>query len=189
MTVEEEKTETPAPVERDITVDPKEIAASDFVKKDKAVTISVKGFDEGEKVSLKLVSGPENVKGIELTTPFPRMTYAEAMRRYGSDKPDLRFGLELTNLTEFFSETPFRVFQSDYVGSVVYPGGGSLPRRQLDAWQDWAKQRGAKGLAYVLVAEDGTLTALLDEHEGAALEAMEAADEAESRLAAARQAL
>ncbi|MDN5656928.1 aspartate--tRNA ligase [Brevibacterium sandarakinum] len=96
--------------------------------------------------------------GHEITTPIPHITYAEAMEKYGSDKPDLRFDLELHNLTEFFAETPFRVFQSDYVGSVVYPGGGSLPRRQLDAWQDWAKQRGAKGLAYVLVAEDGTLT-------------------------------
>ncbi|MCI4012403.1 aspartate--tRNA ligase [Brevibacterium sp. ZH18] len=96
--------------------------------------------------------------GHEITTPIPHITYAEAMERYGSDKPDLRFELELHNLTEFFQDTPFRVFQSDYVGSVVYPGGGSLPRRQLDAWQDWAKQRGAKGLAYVLVAEDGTLT-------------------------------
>ena len=96
--------------------------------------------------------------GHEITTPIPHITYAEAMEKYGSDKPDLRFELELHNLTEFFQDTPFRVFQSDYVGSVVYPGGGSLPRRQLDAWQDWAKQRGAKGLAYVLVAEDGTLS-------------------------------
>ena len=96
--------------------------------------------------------------GHDITTPIPHITYHDAMERYGSDKPDLRFELELHNLTEFFSETPFRVFQSDYVGSVVYPGGGTLPRRQLDAWQDWAKQRGAKGLAYVLVAEDGTLT-------------------------------
>jgi aspartyl-tRNA synthetase len=96
--------------------------------------------------------------GHEITTPIPHITYHEAMERYGTDKPDLRFGLELHNLTEFFADTPFRVFQSPYVGSVVYPGGGSLPRRQLDGWQDWAKQRGAKGLAYVLVAEDGTLS-------------------------------
>lgn len=96
--------------------------------------------------------------GHEITTPIPHITYHDAMERYGSDKPDLRFDLELHNLTEFFANTPFRVFQSEYVGSVVYPGGGSLPRRQLDAWQDWAKQRGAKGLAYVLVAEDGTLS-------------------------------
>ena len=96
--------------------------------------------------------------GYDITTPIPHITYHEAMEKYGSDKPDLRFGLELHNLTEFFQDTPFRVFQSPYVGSVVYPGGGSLPRRQLDGWQDWAKQRGAKGLAYVLIGEDGTLS-------------------------------
>ena len=88
---------------------------------------------------------------------IPRMTYAEAMRRYGSDKPDLRFDLELTELTDYFALTPFRVFQAPYVGAIVMPGGGSQPRRAFDAWQEWAKQRGARGLAYVTVAEDGTL--------------------------------
>ncbi|AZG44255.1 aspartate--tRNA ligase [Gordonia insulae] len=95
--------------------------------------------------------------GVEITTPIPRITYAEAMRRFGSDKPDLRFGIELVECTEFFADTPFRVFQAPYVGAVVMPGGASQPRRQLDAWQEWAKQRGAKGLAYVLVGEDGEL--------------------------------
>ncbi|GAB3675201.1 aspartate--tRNA ligase [Angustibacter aerolatus] len=95
--------------------------------------------------------------GHEVPTPLPRMTYAEAMARYGSDKPDLRFELELTDCTAFFAETPFRVFQAEYVGAVVMPGGASQPRKQLDAWQDWAKQRGARGLAYVLVGEDGEL--------------------------------
>jgi aspartyl-tRNA synthetase len=89
---------------------------------------------------------------------IPRLTYAEAMRRYGSDKPDLRFGLELVEMTSYFSDTPFRVFQAPYVGAVVMPGGASQPRKQLDAWQEWAKQRGAKGLAYVLFQEDGTVT-------------------------------
>jgi aspartyl-tRNA synthetase len=88
---------------------------------------------------------------------IPRMTYREAMDRFGSDKPDLRFGLELTELTEFFAGTPFRVFQAPYVGAVVMPGGGSQPRRAFDAWQDWARSRGSRGLAYVTVAEDGTL--------------------------------
>ncbi|SDX61774.1 aspartyl-tRNA synthetase [Modestobacter sp. DSM 44400] len=87
----------------------------------------------------------------------PRMTYREAMDRFGSDKPDLRFGLELTELTSYFVETPFRVFQSPYVGAIVMPDGGSQPRRAFDAWQDWARSRGAKGLAYVTIAEDGTL--------------------------------
>ncbi|UGT56529.1 aspartate--tRNA ligase [Nocardia asteroides] len=95
--------------------------------------------------------------GHDITTPIPHMTYAEAMRRFGSDKPDLRFGVEITELTDYFADTPFRVFQSEYVGAVVMPGGASQPRRQLDAWQEWAKQRGAKGLAYILINEDGTL--------------------------------
>lgn len=95
--------------------------------------------------------------GHELPTPLPRMTYAEAMARYGTDKPDLRMGLELVECTEYFADTPFRVFQAPYVGAVVMPGGASQPRKQLDAWQEWAKQRGARGLAYVLVGEDGEL--------------------------------
>jgi aspartyl-tRNA synthetase len=95
--------------------------------------------------------------GYDLHSPLPRITYAEAMRRFGSDKPDLRFGLELVECTEFFKDTPFRVFQAPYVGAVVMPGGASQPRRTLDGWQDWAKQRGHKGLAYVLVGDDGTL--------------------------------
>ncbi|GAA3531676.1 aspartate--tRNA ligase [Aeromicrobium panaciterrae] len=95
--------------------------------------------------------------GYDIPTPIPHMTYAEAMRRFGSDKPDLRMGQELVECTEFFTDTPFRVFQAEYVGAVVMPGGASQPRKQLDAWQDWAKQRGAKGLAYVLVQEDGEL--------------------------------
>ena len=95
--------------------------------------------------------------GVDLQTPFRQLTYAEAMRRFGTDKPDLRFGLELVECTDYFADTPFRVFQADYVGAVVMPGGASQPRKQLDAWQDWAKQRGARGLAYVLVQEDGTL--------------------------------
>ena len=95
--------------------------------------------------------------GYDLSTPIPRMTYKDAMERYGSDKPDLRFGLELTELTEYFKDTTFRVFQAPYVGAVVMPGGASQSRRTLDAWQDWARQRGARGLAYVTVAEDGTL--------------------------------
>ncbi|MEV5413449.1 aspartate--tRNA ligase [Thermopolyspora sp. NPDC052614] len=95
--------------------------------------------------------------GYELPTPLPRMSYAEAMARYGSDKPDLRFGCELVELTEYFANTPFRVFQADYVGAVVMPGGASQTRKQLDGWQDWAKSRGARGLAYVLVQEDGEL--------------------------------
>ena len=96
--------------------------------------------------------------GVDVELPIRRMTYDEAMTKYGTDKPDLRFGLELTDLTEYFKDTPFRVFQNEYVGAVVMPGGASQARRTLDAWQEWAKQRGAKGLAYVLIQEDGELT-------------------------------
>lgn len=95
--------------------------------------------------------------GYDIPIPIKHMTYAVAMDKYGSDKPDLRFGLELTEVTEFFKETPFRVFQAPYVGAVVMPGGADSPRRELDAWQDWAKARGAKGIAYILVNADGTL--------------------------------
>jgi aspartyl-tRNA synthetase len=95
--------------------------------------------------------------GVDVVTPIPRITYADAMAKYGSDKPDLRFGMELVECGAYFKDTPFRVFQSEYVGAVVYPGGASQPRKTLDAWQDWAKQRGARGLAYVLFNEDGTL--------------------------------
>ena len=95
--------------------------------------------------------------GYRVTTPFPRLTYRDAMDRYGSDKPDLRVRTELTELTGFFADTPFRVFQAPYVGAVVQAGGAATPRRGFDAWQEWAKQRGARGLAYVTVAEDGTL--------------------------------
>ena len=95
--------------------------------------------------------------GYDIPTPIRQMNYADAMQNYGSDKPDLRFGLQLVEQTQFFKDTEFRVFQAPYVGSVVMPGGASSPRRELDAWQDWAKARGAKGLAYILVNEDGTL--------------------------------
>ncbi len=95
--------------------------------------------------------------GYTIPTPIPRMTFADAMARFGSDKPDLRFGLELVDLTTYFADTTFRVFQAPYVGAVVQPGGAATPRRGFDAWQEWAKQRGAKGLAYVTVGEDGTL--------------------------------
>ncbi|GAA1906732.1 aspartate--tRNA ligase [Lapillicoccus jejuensis] len=117
-----------------------------FVQEDDVLTL-------GEELAVALW----RLIGVELPTPFPRMSYAEAMARFGTDKPDLRFGQELVDCTSYFASTPFRVFQAEYVGAVVMPGGASQPRKQLDAWQDWAKQRGARGLAYVLVQEDGEL--------------------------------
>jgi aspartyl-tRNA synthetase len=118
-----------------------------FVEQDDIIAL-------GEKIVTALWKG---TIGYEIPQPFPRISYADAMAKYGSDKPDLRFDLQLTELTEFFKDTSFRVFQAAYVGAVVMPGGASQSRRTLDAWQEWAKQRGSKGLAYVLIGEDGTL--------------------------------
>ena len=98
------------------------------------------------------------IVGYEIPLPLPRMTYADAMARFGSDKPDLRFGLELTDLSGYFAGTAFRVFQAPYVGAVVMPGGASQTRRELDGWQDWAKSRGARGLAYALIGADGEIS-------------------------------
>ncbi|WP_238887390.1 aspartate--tRNA ligase [Mycobacterium sp. IDR2000157661] len=108
-------------------------------------------------VSEEIIAALWALIGYDVPLPLPRISYAEAMRRFGSDKPDLRFGLELVELAEYFRDTPFRVFQAPYVGAVVMPGGASQARRTLDAWQEWAKQRGHRGLAYVLINEDGTL--------------------------------
>jgi aspartyl-tRNA synthetase len=119
-----------------------------FVEQDDVIEL-------GEEIVSALWSG---LAGYEIPRPIPRLTYTDAMARYGSDKPDLRFGVELTDLTEYFADTSFRVFQAAYVGAVVMPGGASQPRKQLDAWQEWAKQRGARGLAYVLVDEDGSVS-------------------------------
>jgi aspartyl-tRNA synthetase len=105
--------------------------------------------------------------GHDVTLPIPRLTYAEAMRRYGIDRPDLRFGCELVDFTEYFADTSFRIFRKPdqhddsspfHVGAVVMPGGASQARKELDAWQDWARSRGARGLAYVLVGSDGEVT-------------------------------
>ncbi len=121
--------------------------------------IEMSFVDQDDVIALmeELIVAMWSTIGVSVSTPIPRMTYADAMAKYGSDKPDLRFGLELVETTDYFKNTPFRVFQAPYVGAVVMPGGASQPRKQLDAWQEWAKQRGARGLAYVLFNEDGTL--------------------------------
>ncbi len=95
------------------------------------------------------------IAGYQVPRPIPHMTYADAMAKYGSDKPDLRFGQQLADMTDFFSESEFRVFQAPHVGAVVMPGGGAQTRKELDGWQEWAKSRGARGLAYVLIGPDG----------------------------------
>ena len=111
-------------------------------------------IDVAEDIVARLWS---ELAGYQVPRPLPRMTYADAMARYGSDKPDLRFGCELTDLTEYFAGTEFRVFQAPYVGAVVMPGGASQSRRELDLWQEWARSRGARGLAYALIGADGEI--------------------------------
>ncbi|NBO34534.1 MAG: aspartate--tRNA ligase [Actinobacteria bacterium] len=110
-------------------------------------------LEVGEAIVRSLWQGTLNYK----IGDIPRMTYFDAMDKYGSDKPDLRFDIELSDCTAYFKNTEFRVFQNEYVGAVVMPGGADQPRRTFDAWQEWAKQRGAKGLAYVTFEADGTL--------------------------------
>ena len=118
-----------------------------FVDQNDVLAVAEKILKEVFKITLD----------IDIALPITHMTYHEALRRFGSDKPDLRFGNELVDVTDFFKETSFRVFQAEFVGAVVMPNGAASPRRELDAWQDWAKARGAKGLAYILVGEDGSL--------------------------------
>ena len=123
--------------------------------------IEISFADQADVIAIAekvLVNVFEKVVQYKIPTPIPHMTYRDAMRDFGSDKPDLRFDNKITDVTEFFKETSFRVFQAEYVGAVVMPGGANSPRRELDAWQDWAKARGAKGLAYILVGEDSTLS-------------------------------
>jgi aspartyl-tRNA synthetase len=106
------------------------------------------------------------VLGVELPRPFPRLTHAEAMRRFGSDKPDLRYGMELVDLGEVFAATEVGVLAGALAdeGSVVglrVPGGADLSRREIDALAETAKARGARGLAWVAV-EPGGLRSPLD---------------------------
>jgi aspartyl-tRNA synthetase len=102
-----------------------------------------------------------DVAGYDISLPIRRMTYAEATRRFGIDRPDLRFGCELVDFTDYFATTTVRVFQRSgrdwHVGAVVMPGGAEQSRKELDGWQEWARSHGAKGLAYILVGADGEL--------------------------------
>lgn len=113
--------------------------------------------DDVMAMAERLIQAIWKSAGYEVSLPIKRIFYQDAMDKYGSDKPDLRFGNELIELTDYFKNTPFRVFQAPYVGAVRFEGGAATPRRQFDAWQEWAKQRGAKGLAYVVFGEDGEL--------------------------------
>jgi aspartyl-tRNA synthetase len=115
-------------------------------------------IDLAEEIVVSLWS---ELAGVEVARPIPRLTWHDAMARYGSDKPDLRYGVELVDLTAYLHGTEFRVFNAaimagGYVGAVAMPGGAAQTRKELDGWQDWAKARGAKGLAYVVLdAETG----------------------------------
>ena len=102
------------------------------------------------------------VLDVKLDPPFVRIPYADAMARFGTDRPDLRFGLELVDLREVFAGTRVGVFAGalDAGGTVVavrLPEGGALTRKQFDGWVDFARSRGAKGLAWAVVNDDGTL--------------------------------
>ena len=119
--------------------------------------LMVSGVEDVMAMAEKVIAAIWKSAGYDIKLPIQRITWQDAMDKYGSDKPDLRFGNPLIELTDYFKNTPFRVFQAPYVGAVLFKGGAATPRRQFDAWQDWAKQRGAKGLAYVVFAENGEL--------------------------------
>jgi aspartyl-tRNA synthetase len=104
--------------------------------------------------------------GIELKTPFPRLSYVEAMGRYGSDKPDLRFGMPLHDVSKFAATTEFKVFQDavakgGVVKALIVPGGAALSRTRIDALGETAKSFGAKGLAWAKVAGEGQLESVI----------------------------
>jgi len=122
------------------------------------IEMSFVGQDDVMALSERVVAAVWKLVGHDVSSPIPRMTYREAMDRFGSDKPDLRLRSELTELTEHFADTSFRVFQAPYVGAVVQAGGAASSRREFDGWQEWARSRGARGLAYVTVEADGQLS-------------------------------
>ncbi len=116
-------------------------------------------IDVNERLLKKLW---KDVLGEELTVPFPRMTWQEAMDRFGSDKPDTRFGMELCNVTELVEDCGFGVFTSAVaaggsVWGINAKGQGAMPRKKIDKLVDFAKDFGAKGLAYVSIQPDGSL--------------------------------
>ena len=104
----------------------------------------------------------KNALGVEVPLPIPRMTWQEAMDRYGSDKPDIRFGMELVNVTETVKDCEFVVFKGAIenggtVRGINAKGQGNMPRKKIDKLVSFAKDYGAKGLAYVAIGEDGTV--------------------------------
>ncbi len=117
----------------------------------------VDGSDVRAVVSEAVAAAAEAVTG-ERPSSFPEMTWHEAMNRFGSDKPDVRFGLELVELTEVFAETGFNAFKAPCVKGIRLPGGGETGRNRLDQLTDRAKSWGAKGLVWMKVGEDGEVS-------------------------------
>ena len=116
-------------------------------------------IDVNERLLAKLF---KEVLGLEIELPIPRMTWQEAMDRYGSDKPDVRFGMELQNVTETVKDCEFVVFKNAIenggtVRGINAKGQGAMPRKKIDKLVDFAKDYGAKGLAYIAIQEDGTV--------------------------------
>ncbi len=125
--------------------------------------MSYVGQEDVMKVGERVIHDVWKACGYDIKTPIARISWKDAMDKYGSDKPDLRFGNQLVDMTDYFKDTPFRLFRQDYVGAVRYEGGAALHRRQFDEWQEWAKQRGAKGLAYA-VFKDGQISGPVAKH-------------------------
>ncbi|MCI9269816.1 MAG: aspartate--tRNA ligase [Dorea sp.] len=116
-------------------------------------------IDVNERLLAKLF---REVLGVEVTLPIPRMTWREAMDRYGSDKPDIRFGMELTDVTETVRTCEFAVFKGAIenggsVRGINAKGQGGMPRKKIDKLVTFAKDYGAKGLAYIAIQEDGAV--------------------------------
>ena len=116
-------------------------------------------IDVNERLLAKLF---KEVIGVDVQLPIQRMTYKEAMERFGSDKPDLRFGMELCDVTDVVKDCEFVVFKNAVeaggsVRGINAEGQGAMPRKKIDALVDFAKGYGAKGLAYIAIHEDGTM--------------------------------
>jgi aspartyl-tRNA synthetase len=132
------------------------------------IDVEMSFVDREQVISLmeQMISVVFRVAGITLSTPFPRVTYAEAVGRYGSDKPDLRFDMQLYDLGAFAAQTQFKVFRDTMatggiVKALIVPGGAAISRTRIDALGETAKGFGAKGLAWVKISADGQLESVI----------------------------
>ena len=121
--------------------------------------IEMSFVDQDDVIALmeEILAAMWRLIGVEIPRPLPRMTYAEAMRASAPTSPTCAWATSSSSAPTTSRTRRSASSRRAYVGAVVMPGGASQPRKKLDAWQEWAKQRGAKGLAYVLVQEDGEL--------------------------------